>query len=73
MAYYSEHPMKDVIERNEWAATRQIIAQASGRYKGELTIDKFLLTFGGKKARQSPEEIKRNLGLVHRMLKAKKK
>ncbi len=68
MAYFSEHPTREVTERYEWALTRQLILKAPGHWK-DVPVDKFVLTFGTK--RQTQEEIDRNLALVRTALTAK--
>jgi hypothetical protein len=62
MAYYSDHPMREQVDRNEWAYTRQVIMNASGRYK-PVKADDLVLKFG-KRKEQTQAEIDRNLGLV---------
>lgn len=70
MVYYSVHPMQDVVDRNEWAFTRQVIMQSTGRYK-PIKIDDLILAWDVPK-KQTQAEISKNLKLVRMALGEKK-
>jgi hypothetical protein len=67
MAYYSSHPMQDVIERNEWAYTRQIIMHSTAKWKPIKVTDMLLTWKTGKP--QTQAEIDANLKMVKAALK----
>ena len=66
MAYFSDHPFREDVERYENAYTRWMIVQpgAKRRYK----LDDFLLMDGDKGKRMGQEQITNNLKLVKKAI-----